>query len=441
VRRLALSLIVALVALWPTASSGQVPEKQRQFVWGLNSFNGVDFSTGFAPRSVEAIYVLADQESAIDPKRTDVYFWPITNDYRPDWTALNELVPGTLEVLQGGRVVRTVELTEYVVQFDRASGIGNGRISTGAQAREHRAEFERERQAYLDRLRAYSDATEQFNQRIEELARQPGPTTPPPAPAQPAPFSLYSTDLARGFPLDLPSGQYAIQLRAPDGSVLPESRKRLVAVAPRRQGVGYDVVPQEKWTVPERASDPDNTIYTVPGGVVYLRPFVALEFNALEHARLANPQDVEAAASRWTWVHVAAIDGARLAVDGRPIASGQYTVQQVPGAALGYTIVPFERRADDPPPGTLGERSPDLTAYRVEAPAGRAALDLRLVDASGQELAGGARQLRSVPAVPDWLLALPVVLPLAVGATVVLWRRERVLTTRAFTPEQRRLIA
>jgi hypothetical protein len=434
-------LALALLALLPAGAAAQAPARERQFVYGLNVYTGTEYTGGFVPAAVETVYLLADQVGVLDPKRTEVYFWPITNDYRPDWTTLNELVPGTLEVLQGGRVIRTIELTDYVVQFDRAAGIGNGRISIGAPAREHRAEFERARQSYLDRLRAYSDASEQYNRQLEELARQPGPKTPPPMPLQPAPFSLFSTDLSRGFPLELPAGEYAIQLRTPDGAILPESRKRLVAVAPRRQGVGYEVVPQEKWTIPERAGDPDNTIYTVPSGVVYLRPFVALEFNALEHARIANPQDVEATASRWTWVHVAAIEGASLAVDGRPVGPGEYSVQQVPGAALGYTIVPFERRPDDPPPGTLGERNPDLRAYRVEAPAGRAALDLRLVDPGGRELPGSARQLRAVPPVADWVLALPVVVPLAIGATVVMWRRERVVRARALPAEQRRLIA
>lgn len=435
-----LLVVLLLVLLGATSAAAQVAPRERRFVYGLNVFTGTEYTGNFVPPAIDTVYLLADQVSVLDPKTTEVYFWPITNDYRPDWTALNELVPGRLEILRDGRVASTIELTDYVVQFDRAQGIGNGRISTGEQATAQWAEFQRARADYLARLRAYTDATEAYNQRLDEI-RQAGGGTPPPAPPEPAPFSLFSTEPARGFPLALPAGEYAIQLRDPSGQVVPDSRKRLVAIAPRRQGVGYEVVPQEKWTIPEQANDPSNAIYTVPGGVVFLRPFVSLEYNALEYARLRNPQDVEATANRWTWVQVGLVENATLLVDGRRVATGEYTVEQIPGAALGYTIVPFERRPDDPPPGTLGARSPDLAAFRVETSGDNTRIDLRLVDAAGRDLAGSARELRVIPGAPDAVLALPLALPLALGLTVVLWRRDRVLTARGLTPEQRRLMA
>jgi hypothetical protein len=401
-------------------ASADVTDRERQFVYGLNVFTGAEYTATYAPSSADAIYLLADQVGVLDPKITEVYFWPITNDYRADWTALNELVPGTLEILRDGRLVQQVELTEYVVQFDRARGLGNGRISLGAQAREHRAEFERERTAYLDRLRAYTDAAVD------------NPLSPA---AQPEPFTLFSSDLARGFPVQLAAGDYALQVRAPDGTIVAGSKKRVFAIAPRRQGIGYEVVPAEKWTVPEMADDPSNAIYTIPGGVIYLRPFVALEFNGLEYARLQNPQDLEATPNRWTWVHVAPLDGATLDADGRSITLADYSVEQVPGGALGYSIVPFR-----PDAAAAGARSPDLRAFRVEASVGRGAQTLRIVDTSGRELAGSSRRLSTTPGVLDLALALPILVPLALGATAVLWRRERVLTARSLSPEQRRLM-
>jgi hypothetical protein len=438
-RLLGALLTIVLLAITTTTVFADVTERERRFVYGLNVFTGTEYTGNFVPPAIDTIYVLADRVSVLDPKMTEVYFWPITNDYRPDWTALNELVPGTLEVVKDGRVTSTVELNDYVVQFDRAQGIGNGRISIGADAKGHWDEFQRARANYLQQLSAYTDANEAYLQKLDEVRQRGG--TPPPAPNQPAQFSLFSTEPARGFPLTLPAGEYAIQVRGKSGQIVPDSRKRLVAIAPRRQGVGYEVVPQEKWTIPEQANDPSNAIYTVPGGVVFLRPFMSLEFNALEYARLQNPQDVEATANRWTWVQIGLIEGATLLVDGAKVPTAEYTVEQLPGAALGYTIVPFQRRPDDPPPGTMGERHPDLTAFRVETSGSRRRIDLRLVDASGQDLAGSARELSVTPGAPDALLALPLVLPLALGTTVVLWRRDRMLTARGLTPEQRRLLA
>ena len=435
--RFSLCAAAFAVAVLASPSSADVTDREQQFVYGLNVFTGTEYTGTFAPASVDAIYVLADQVAVLDPKMTEVYFWPITNDYRADWTALNELVPGTLEVLRDGRLVQRIELADYVVQFDNAGGLGNGRISLGDQAHEQRAVFEAERTAYLDRLRTYTNETEQFNQRLDELRTAGSAATPPTPPVQPAPFTLYSSDLARGFPVQLAPGEYATQVRAPDGAIVAGSQKRLLAIAPRRQGIGYEVVPQAKWTMPETADDPSNVIYALPGGVVYVRPFVALEFNSLEYTRLQNPQDLEATPNRWNWVHIAPVEQATLEGGGGSIALTDYSVEQVPGAALGYSIVPFKPESAAP----ASTRSPDLRAFRVEAPAERGAQTLRMVDGSGRELAGSERTLSATRGVLDIALVLPILVPLALGATAALWRRERVLTARSLSPEQRKLLA
>lgn len=416
-------LLLVLLALLPTPALAQVPNREVRFVYGINVFTGAEYQGTFAPPSVDTIYVLANTRAVLDPKRTELYFWPITNEYRPDFNALNELVPGRLEV-DG----RPIELADYILQFDRAAEIGNGRISIGDEAHQHRAEFARERAAYLERIRAHADATEAFNRAVDE-ARQRG-TTPPAAPEPPAPFTLFSGDIGRGFPLDLPPGEYRIQLRGAEGQVVPDSQKRLVAIAPRRVGVGYEVVPQDRWTFPERADGPSNVLYALPGSVVYLRPFAAIEVNAQEHARLQNPQDLAAAANRWIWVQSGSIEGTTLVAGAEPLAQAEYLVEQLPGGSLGYTVVP--RRPND--------RSPDLTAFRVEAPVGRVSVPLRLVRGS-EELPGSRRELRATAGAADWQLFLPILVPLALGVTVALWRRERVITARALTPEQRRQMA
>ena len=428
----ALGLAALVSVLSAGASRADVTDRERQFVYGLNAFTATEYVATFAPASVDTIYLLADQVSVLNPKLTEVYFWPITNDYRADWAALNELVSGSLEVLRDGRLVQQLELTDYVVQFDRSGALGNGRISVSAEAADRRAEFERERAAYVDRLRVYSDETEQFNQRLDELRQRGGDATPPTPPPQPAPFTLYSSSLARGFPVQLAAGEYTIQVRAPDGAIVPGSPKRLVTIAPRRQGVGYEVVSQEKWTVPDVADDPSNAIYVLPGGVVYLRPFVALEFNRLEYTRLQNPQDLEATPNRWMWVHTIPVDDATVQLDGAPVAVGEYSVVQAPGPALGYSIVPFQ-----PNPAA----TPDLRAFRVEAPGRRSAQTLWTVDGSGRQLEGSVRALSTTSGVVDIALALPVLVPLALGATAAFWRRERALTARSLNSDQRRLFA
>jgi hypothetical protein len=415
-----LSAWLLLAALLAAPALAQVPPKERRFVYGLTVFDGTEYTTSFVPPAVDTVYALADTDAVLDPKLTEVYFWPITNEYRADFTALNELVPGRLEVAQGGQVVESLELTEYVLQFDPAAGMGGGRVFLGDQAGQAWQHFLGERAAYLDRVRAHSDAV---------AAQQPA--------ADPAPMSLYSSEIGHGFALRLPAGEYRIRVRDAAGQVVPDSEKRLLVVAPRRQGVGYEVVPQERWTYPEQASDPADVIYTMPGGVAYLQSFGEQELNALAYARLKNPQDLSRTENRWQWVQVGPLGAATLVVaDGeheQRLQTEQFAVEQVPGAALGYRVVPFDQRGRD----SGAARAPDITAFRVQAPAERRTLSLRLVDADGRELAGSARELAVISAGPGWELALPVLAPLALGLSVVLWRREQVQRARSLPPEQR----
>ncbi len=442
--RPALALALLLGVLLVTLALAQAPPRERRFVYGLNLFTGVEYTTGFVPPAVDTVYVLADHDGVLDPKMTEVYFWPITNEFRADFTSLNEFVPGRLEIVQGRQVAATLELTEYVVQVDPAAEMGSGRVFVGEAARARWERFLAERAAYLERLRAHTEAMVSFNQRIEEV-RSKGGSSPGAVglepPVEPAPFSLYSTEIGRGFALRLAAGEYTIRVRDAGGEIVADSEKRLVAVAPRRHGVGYEVVPQEKWTVPEQASDPTDVVYTVPGGVAFLRPFAGQELNALAHARLQNPQDLAATSNRWRWVHVAPLGQVTLVVRHgdreQRLEIEPFAVEQLPGAWLGYRVVPFGERVRD----GRAERKPDITAFRVAAPSDRGTLSLRLVDADGREVPGGARELVVVSDVAGWQLALPVLVPLAIGLTVALWRREQVRSVRSLPPEQRRRLA
>ena len=170
-------------------------------------------------------------------------------------------------------------------------------------------------------------------------------------------------------------------------------------------------------------------VYTVAGGVTYLQAFTAQELNAEAYARLKNPQDLAATPNRWQWVHVGPLaqpcdaGGARAAARSSGLAFEDFAVQQVPGAALGYQVVPFAREQRRPATG----RKPDLTAYRVEAPPGRATLQPAPAGRGRPRPRRAARArwwwCRSVP---GWQLVLPVLVPLVIGLSVVLWRRQQV---------------
>jgi hypothetical protein len=72
---------------------------------------------------------------------------------------------------------------------------------------------------------------------------------------------------------------------------------------------------------------------------------------------------------------------------------------------------------------------------------GRAVIRLSLLDAAGRPLDGGARAVVVTPVVPDWLLTLPLAVPLLAGLAVTLWRRRQITAARSLSPEQRQQMA
>ncbi|MCC7022653.1 MAG: hypothetical protein IT338_07490, partial [Thermomicrobiales bacterium] len=122
-RRLILTGFVLLLALLGAANgaAGQTATETSgaapAFVYGINAALPNTYTGTFAPPSVDTIYLLAGETSVISPRMTEIYFWPITNEYKANWHALNEPVPGVLEVSANGKVVAELEPTDYTIQF------------------------------------------------------------------------------------------------------------------------------------------------------------------------------------------------------------------------------------------------------------------------------------------------------------------------------------
>ncbi|MFN8524642.1 MAG: hypothetical protein U0821_16215 [Chloroflexota bacterium] len=435
-RPLLLSLLLTLATLASTlAAHAQEIQVERRFVYGLNLFNGTEYVTGFVPPSIDTIYVLADHDTVLDPKVTEVYFWPITNDYRANFAGVAELVPGTLEIAQAGRIVSTAALTDYVVQFDREAGNEPGRVTLGSEAAVRWQEFTNRRAAYLAALHRYNEDQTAFTEKLS--AARAANTALPEPPVEPAPFTLFSTEPNQGFAVHLPAGEYQIRLRDASGAPVADSLKRLISFAPRRDGVGYDVLPQDRWTVPETSDEPSEIIYAIPGAVLYLQPHAASELNALAHARLQNPQDLAPSPNRWRWVHTSPLADVTLSAGSSPPEPvREFAVEQTPGAALGYRVIPLAEARQKQP-----NKRPDITAFQVVTPSTPGSSPLRLKTSSGADLPSAARELVTVAPIAAWQHALPTLVPLAVGATVVLWRRQRVQRTRDLPAEQRSLLS
>ncbi len=100
----------------------QVPELRERLVYSLTVFNGRGYGGEFTSYTEDTIYLIADEDNAISPRITLVYFRPITGKYVAGFQALNEEVEGTLEILKGGKVIEALEKASYEINLERSEG-------------------------------------------------------------------------------------------------------------------------------------------------------------------------------------------------------------------------------------------------------------------------------------------------------------------------------
>lgn len=427
------ALILSLAGVLSTVTdraAAQFERGERAFVYGVNAAIPDNFVGTFAPPSAETIYLLAGQPSMVSPRYTEVAFWPITNEYQPDWTMLNEPVPGTLEIVQNGAVIAEAAPTEYTIHFEQSEGVTTAELFLGDEAVAADERFRARQEAFQEASTAYFAAEREWQAAVEEAnaRRQAGePVEIPPAPQRPDPIGIHSNGLNQGMPIDLPPGSYAIRLRAADGTITPGSERAVQVFAARRVGVGYTVVPQTRWTTPDESPAPTDVIFGAADSNLYLEPRVARELPARSWALLQNPQRAAADAGDWVWVNGELLIDATLQIlqGGQVIAEEPltaYDVDQVPGRQLGYDVVPHD-------PEDAG--APDFEAYPLPLAAIGARYEVRLIGDDGQPMAGSLREVRVPADPPVSRLFVLSALPLVLGALVITRRQGRVKMPRA----------
>ena len=433
-------LIWLLLLLLTTAPiHAQEPDKTETFVYGGQVYNGLGYISAFYPPSVDAIYLLADRPNILSPRRTLVYFWPLSGDYKADWSSMNQTVPGRLEILDGNQVVATVSQESYVIQWPQGPE-GPQKVYTGAEAETRYQAFADVRQAYQEALWAHNEAMQQYYEAVRRAreAREQGQQVElPEEPKEPEAPEIFSTPVGQGGIVNLPAGRYAVRVRSNDGSVVAGSEKELIVFGPRRQGLGYQIVPQEKWTRPERTDEPEDVIYARQGAVLYLQPFEEREYNDLFYTRLKEPQSQSGHEDRWAWVHVRPFEEAgNLVLDfGRQtveVLAKPYRVEQLPGSALGYKVVDYDPATEN--------RPPDFVAYQLFVDANHASYKLQLRDTEAKTVIGSQRQVRRVSEINSWALYFLAALPLTVGGSMLVSRRERLTRGRRALPSRERQV-
>ena len=400
-------LIFFFIFILIGSAVADVPVRQEQFIYSIMAFNGKDYSRTFCGENSDTIYLIADQDNFITSRKTMVYYWPITGDWKTDTRALNYPFEGTLELTDKGGESRIIGPERYTYYNVRGEYEQNWKVVTGDEAEEAWQHYQGLIDEYWQVTSQYEQARKAFDLMINELAmkitemRNDGIDVtglveklkrlgPPESPKPPDDYIVPPMPVQSAFILNLPRGEYNICFINEDSAVMESSEKRVVVFEKRRaDGIGFEVIPGDKWTRPVESKRSSSVLYVNGTTDLYLRPFFQDEYNDLYYQRMIR-NDAKGNPSLMNWVHIQQVPGARFEVTENNHTSAiimeePFYVEQTKGSALGYKIVPFD------PEGAHKAMNPSLVAFKV--PITR---ETRLIKFELLNMAGSSRQVRVI---------------------------------------------
>jgi len=444
-RRIQAIAVVVLLLVFPAVSFAQVPVREEQLIYSILAFNGRDYAGTFTTKQAEAMYLKADVDNFLTVRKTLVYFWPITQDWKTDTSALNVPFEGRLLLVGPDGKDRALESTPYTYYNVRGEYELNWKVAKGPEADQAWGQYQEIMNAYWASVQQYYQERAAYEAMLSELTstitrlRDEGRDVSrlievlrelkaPPEPQYPRDYVVPPAQVSEAFILNLPVGEYSLRFETLEGELMQGSEIRVVVFEKRRaEGVGLEVIPGDKWTRPVESKTPASVLYVDGSADLYLRPFFQQEYNDLYYEKMRQ-NDARGNPNLMKWVRIQQVPQAGIEISGpgratQVVREAPFYVEQVKGAALGYQIVPFD------PEGAHKDREASLRAFHVPLTAGDRVVRLQVQDKDGQILRSGGRQIRVVrPSRAGILSLILAVLPL-VAMAVVLLRRSRVYTS------------
>ncbi len=405
---LILAILIFLFALAPVFSD--VPVRKEQLIYSILAFVGKEYTGTFCRQDADTFYLMADVDNFITIRKTLVYFWPITQDWKVDTEALNIPFEGTLII--EGKDIGKKEIKQVKYTYYNAPGEYevNWKVFTGKDADKEWQKYSKIVDAYWKAVEKYYAEKSKYEAELTRLtreitkARDEGKDTKrllaklktlkqPKEPTDKAP-KYYVKPVEKAFVLNLPVGEYSVKFINKDGKVMEGSEKKIVVFGKRRSnGIGYDVIPGDKWTRPVQSATPSSVLYIDGTTDLYLRPYYQDEFNDLYYNKMVK-NDAKGNPNIMKWVRIQQVPKARVELikkesSSEVILEKPYYVQQTQGSSLGYKIVPFD-------PKKYEGRQPSLRAFKVPISRNLRSLKFRLQDKNGKYLSGSDREIRII---------------------------------------------
>lgn len=433
-----ISLLVVCILAAVIGVQAAPPQREKQIVYGITPWNGKEYGGTFAPKGIDTMYLLADVDNVLNTLETEVYFWPITQEYMANWFESKKEIEGKLEILKDGEQLKVIERQPYVHVYPEGYWAGKSELVVGEEAKARHKEYQDAIDNYWKAVSEYREAQAEYEKKMDEILKEVQETGKkykeeelPKAPEQPEPPKLYVTQPTEAFIVNLPPGQYTVRTIDKDGKVIEGTEKRLKVFKERRTGIGYQIIPESKWTRPVQSDDSSQILYLSGKRTMYLKAFNEAEYNQHDYLKMTSlekPLAGKGGESSFMWVHTDEIEKPKLQVlqDGKVVQEIErkpYYVKQTPGYALGYDIVEF-----DPEKEEFQGRRPSFEAIKLELTPG--SYQIRVVDENGKVLKGSVREIRSINAVAMWQLYLLAAIPFIIGLIVFAWRRRLRVSTK-----------
>lgn len=309
-------------------------------IYAINYFDGLNYNSTIVPPSSETIYLLSNNTHVITAKETNLYYWPLTSEYKADWATKNKTLSGTIVVSSNSKI-KTINAQPYVIQYDANNMKDTIKIYWNDDAIEAYSGFLSLQNAYVEALHEYNAAEQKYSKEIDNFFQNRSSEElvfpEPPTPLQP--FSLLSTEIHIGYPINLEEGNYIISFIDKEGKSITTLKKKLISFSPISFDKGFKVFEENKWTVPSKFPDSHNTLYTTKGAKLYFEPQLFTQYESKINNLMVNPQDSFYTQDEYyIWKPTGSYNEPYMKlVDSQILVKG-YKVVQIAGSKLGYEM-------------------------------------------------------------------------------------------------------
>ena len=386
-------------------------------VYNIDLFNGKGYTPGvFSPLKAKTIYIVSDVNNVFSPEITKVYFWPVTGEYVADWFALDKYVGKILEVLKNNKVFLSLKKQKYSLAY---SG-GNYTLLVGREATQAYKDYKNYKEKSSQYWKDYIDYQQKLAEYQKKKAEGKKNLKEPEPPKEPKEPKAEIPEPVNAFIVNLKEGKYKIRVRDDKGKIINGTERNLIVFS-GKQAVGYQIIRKDNW--PTRCDNPLETIYLAGKDILYFTPVKEIGYDNFYYSKMLDPQTIKGVKGAWSWIYLEPIKNLTLnfykskKVLGK-IESFKYYVDLIPGHALGFNIIKYDKK--NPPEGNPTQ----FTAYKLELKK-EGGYKIELADSTGEVILGSERDIRMVREKNTGIIYLPALISLPFGLFIFIVRRRK----------------